>query len=123
MERLLSLEQVAEYLQVDLAVVRSIVDAGQLPSVRIGSAVRVKPEDLEHFVDAQMRAQQLDAASRKLSDPRAWAKIMDEDPEFKSKVMETQYAPGTMGAWLKKASADADAKRESDNVVDLPVRK
>ena len=48
--RLLRIEQVAERLSVSRSMAWKIIDTGQLRSVRIGRAVRVRPEDLEAYL-------------------------------------------------------------------------
>lgn len=48
--RLLRLEQVAERLAVSRSMAFKLVAGGQLRSVRIGRAVRVRPGDLEVYL-------------------------------------------------------------------------
>ncbi len=49
-ERLLSIQQVAERLGVCRATVYAMVERGELPAVRIASAVRIHPDDLSTFL-------------------------------------------------------------------------
>ncbi len=49
-EPLLRLPEAAAELSVSLSTVKRLVAAGELPVVRVGSAVRVRPEDLRRFV-------------------------------------------------------------------------
>jgi excisionase family DNA binding protein len=53
--RLLRAEEVADFLQVSLSFVYALIERGELPSVRLGRAVRVQPEDLIRFTDANRR--------------------------------------------------------------------
>jgi len=53
--RLLRAEEVADFLQVSLSFVYALIERGELPSVRLGRAVRVQPEDLIRFMDAKKR--------------------------------------------------------------------
>jgi excisionase family DNA binding protein len=48
--RLLRIEQIAERLSVSRSMAWKIIDKGQLRSVRIGRAVRVRPQDLDDYV-------------------------------------------------------------------------
>jgi excisionase family DNA binding protein len=49
-ESLLRLDDVAAELSVSLRTVRRLVTRGDLPVVRVGSAVRVRPSDLRRYV-------------------------------------------------------------------------
>lgn len=53
MERLLTTEEVAEYLRVDVVTVRRLVNRGDLTAYRIGSEYRFIPHELERFVKEQ----------------------------------------------------------------------
>ncbi len=53
--RLLRAEEVADFLQVSLSFVYALIERGELPSIRLGRAVRVQPEDLIRFTDANKR--------------------------------------------------------------------
>ena len=48
--RLLRIEQIADRLSVSRSMAWKIIDLGQLRSVRIGRAVRVRPQDLEDYL-------------------------------------------------------------------------
>ncbi len=48
--RLLRIENVAERLSVSRSMAWKIIDLGLLRSVRIGRAVRVRPQDLEAYL-------------------------------------------------------------------------
>jgi integrase len=52
---LLTVRQVAERLGVCAATVYSLVNGGRLPHVRVSNAIRVSPEDLAAYVEAQRR--------------------------------------------------------------------
>jgi excisionase family DNA binding protein len=54
--KLLKVPDVAEVLACSNATVYALVESGQLPAVKIGAGgggVRVKPEDLERFIDSR----------------------------------------------------------------------
>lgn len=50
---LLTLEQTAEILSLSLKTVRRRVEAGFLPVIRDGRALRVHPEDLRRYIAAR----------------------------------------------------------------------
>lgn len=49
-DNLLTIDQVCDRLQVSEATVRRLVRDGDLKVVRIGRAIRVRPEDLDDFI-------------------------------------------------------------------------
>ena len=50
-DQLLTLQQVADRLQVSMSTVRRLVAAGRLKAVRIGRNLRVRPEDLSKYIE------------------------------------------------------------------------
>lgn len=48
--RLLRIEQIADRLSVSRSMAWKIIDLGHLRSVRIGRAVRVRPQDLDDYL-------------------------------------------------------------------------
>jgi excisionase family DNA binding protein len=56
-EQLLTVEQVAEILQLSTVQVYRYLKDGRLPKVKLGRrAVRVRPEDLERFIEERREA-------------------------------------------------------------------
>jgi excisionase family DNA binding protein len=53
--RLLRIEQIAERLSVSRSMAWKLIALGHLRSVRIGRAVRVRPQDLEDYVTGAIR--------------------------------------------------------------------
>ncbi len=53
--RLLRIEDIAERLAVSRSMAWKLVAYGQIPSVRIGRAVRVRPADLEAYIASALR--------------------------------------------------------------------
>jgi putative molybdopterin biosynthesis protein len=49
-ERLLKSEEVAEVLHVSRSFAYLLMKRGDIPTVRIGTAVRVRPQDLEEYI-------------------------------------------------------------------------
>lgn len=54
-KRLLKAREVASLLNISLALAYRLMQLGEIPTVRIGTAVRVRPEDLETFIKANLR--------------------------------------------------------------------
>jgi len=48
--RLLKSDEVAEILKISRAMAYKLMQRGEIPTIRIGSAVRVRVEDLEKYV-------------------------------------------------------------------------
>lgn len=53
--RLLRLDEVAERLSISKSMAWKLVAYGQLRSVKIGRAVRVRPADLEAYIEGAVR--------------------------------------------------------------------
>lgn len=53
--RLLRIEQIADRLSVSRSMAWKLIDLGHLRSVRIGRAVRVRPQDLDDYLDDPAR--------------------------------------------------------------------
>jgi excisionase family DNA binding protein len=48
--RLLKTDEVADILQVSRSFAYQLMKRGEIPSVRIGNAVRVRPEELQRYI-------------------------------------------------------------------------
>jgi excisionase family DNA binding protein len=57
LSRLLNAQDVATALQMGLSTVYQLVERGELPSIRIGRSVRIRPEDLEKFIESKAQRQ------------------------------------------------------------------
>lgn len=53
---LLTANDVAEILRIGKSTVYLLLQRGDLPSVHIGRAVRIRPVDLEHFIDRNLNS-------------------------------------------------------------------
>jgi excisionase family DNA binding protein len=53
--RLMNAQDIAEALSIGLSTVYLLMDRGELPSIRIGRSVRVRPEDLEEFIESRVQ--------------------------------------------------------------------
>jgi excisionase family DNA binding protein len=65
MEKLLSIEDVAEYLGLEYKSVYRLIRAGDLPAARIGRVYRVSREDLASYIEQQKQALQEEAKGKK----------------------------------------------------------
>ena len=52
---LLKVREVAQILGLGLSTIYQFISRGELPCVRFGRAVRVRPEDLEGFIEANVQ--------------------------------------------------------------------
>lgn len=52
--RLLRAREVAKILNVSQALAYRLMQMGEIPCVRIGTAVRVRPEDLDAYIEANL---------------------------------------------------------------------
>ena len=50
--RLLRPEEVAPRLSVSMSTLRRLISSGRLPMVRVGHAIRIRPQDLEDFASS-----------------------------------------------------------------------
>lgn len=57
-DRLLRLDEAAEVLQVSDSTIRRLVRDKELKVVRIGRAIRVRPEDLDAFIQGRLAAEE-----------------------------------------------------------------
>ena len=55
--RLLKVSDVARMTQVSPSQVYTMIQEGSLPAVRFGTALRVRPEDLQKFIEVNLTAQ------------------------------------------------------------------
>ena len=55
--RLLIAQDVAAALNMGLSTVYMLMERGELPSIRIGRSVRIRPEDLEKFIESKAQRQ------------------------------------------------------------------
>ncbi|MBA2396641.1 MAG: helix-turn-helix domain-containing protein [Ktedonobacteraceae bacterium] len=53
MERLLTTEEIAEYLRVDVVTIRRLINRNELPAYRIGGEYRFTESDLENYLQRQ----------------------------------------------------------------------
>jgi len=63
--RVLKSDEVAEILKISRAMAYKLMQRGEIPTLRIGSAVRVRVEDLEKYI-AQKAAQNVPFRGEKL---------------------------------------------------------
>ena len=51
-------DDVAEILQISRSFAYTLMSRGEIPSVRLGRAVRVRPQDLDEFISASVQGGQ-----------------------------------------------------------------
>jgi excisionase family DNA binding protein len=65
MEKLLNIEEIAEFLGLEYKTVYWLVRNGAIPSARIGRVYRVSKADLETYLEQQKQAMQTEAKGKK----------------------------------------------------------
>lgn len=113
---LLTPEEAAELLRITPQDVVAMIEDGTLAGLQIRGHWRVTSESITQFLSENLRAQNLKALSRKLSDRNVWAKLLEESPKFKKQIENEHFEPGSMGEFLQEALAVA-AGTKSGNVV------
>ena len=53
-QRLLKADEVAQLLNISQSQIYALMQHGEIPCVRIGRAVRVRPQDLEDYIESQV---------------------------------------------------------------------
>jgi len=53
--RLLNAKDIAVALNIGLSTVYLLLERGELPSIRIGRSVRIRPDDLEEFIESKVQ--------------------------------------------------------------------
>jgi excisionase family DNA binding protein len=54
-KKLLTPQQVADYMQVDFRTVYLLLRSGELPGIKVGRVWRIRPEDLEDFLQKNIK--------------------------------------------------------------------
>lgn len=52
---LLNAQDIAVALSIGLSTVYLLLERGELPSIRIGRSIRIRPEDLEEFIESKVQ--------------------------------------------------------------------
>ena len=112
---LLSPEEVAVLLKLDLSTVNGLLTAGDLRSVRLGTELRILADDVFQFLGDAMRKQQTELLKARLSDPKAWARQIVKDPLQQKEIEGSDYPAGSFGAFLKSGLMALKAEEVSSN--------
>jgi excisionase family DNA binding protein len=62
--RLLKSDEVAQILQISRSMAYALMKRGDIPTVRIGTSVRVRPEDLEKYIHDNVAQNNLFAVTK-----------------------------------------------------------
>jgi excisionase family DNA binding protein len=60
--RLLTVSDIAQRLQISQSFAYTLMQRGEIPTVRLGRAVRVRPQDLEDFINSSVQGGRLPGA-------------------------------------------------------------
>jgi excisionase family DNA binding protein len=114
---ILTVDDIAAFLRVTPTQVRELLDAGELAGFKVAGAWRVPTAAVTEYLRRGMEAAQLQALSRGLTDPRAWAKALAGTPELRAALEAQNFGEGTLGAFLKDALRQVELESKADNVV------
>jgi len=115
MERLLTTDELAEYLRVDVVTIRRLVSRGELPAFRIGSEFRFSASDLEDYLQRQRVTTSIGEGTGTSSDiPKGWV--------HKAVVSRDRFAPGRFDKFNEQARrvlnfAHEEARRFMHNYI------
>ena len=118
----LKVEEVAEFLRTEPTNVRELLNTGELAGFKIGGEWRIVSEALLDYLRRAMKAEADAALERGINDPRLWAEVIRDDPEFVAMLNAQEYEEGSAGAWFKDALEMDARERDAGNVVPLKPR-
>ncbi len=104
-KKLMSVEQVAEYLQVHEQTVRRWIHNSELPAARAGRQFRIDPEDVERFASPTIRKTRVEGPIRKIRAERRpvlvdGRKLKQARQESGITVRELATRAGVSESWL-----------------------
>lgn len=103
--KIMTVEEVADYLSVGECVVRQLINKGDIPSFNIAGEPRVQYGSLIRWYQAQANIRSLQNLKQELQNPSSWRKALDENPDFRDQIIEQKHQQGTFGELLKNAAS------------------
>jgi excisionase family DNA binding protein len=116
----LTLPEVADFLRTEPKTVQQLIERGELAAFKVAGEWRVLEPAILRYLREQMEATRMEAFERTITDPRTWARILDEMPaDETARLRKDEFEEGTFGAWLQDAMKTEEAERSAENVVPL----
>lgn len=104
-------QEVAVILRCSESQVSQLLEAGAIAAFRVAGEWRVPSQAVLNYLTERVAADQLKLFSRNVLDPKTWAAVLDDMPDFRREVEQTVYEDNTFGAFLQQGLAELSAQR------------
>ncbi|MFB0556110.1 MAG: helix-turn-helix domain-containing protein [Phycisphaerae bacterium] len=101
MNQVMTIEQVAEFLQVEEDYIEALLTSGRLPGFKLGGQWRIRQEDIAVFLQTKVEEQQKAYLREVLKDPKQWASQLPQFPDFLKKIEEEDFPDDSFGKFLQ----------------------
>jgi len=101
MNQVMTIEEIAEFLQVEEDYVKALLTSGRIPGFEIGGEWRVRQEDLADFLHTKVEEQQKACLRESLTDPKQWASQLPRFPDILKKIEEEDFPDDSFGKFLQ----------------------
>ena len=118
--KIMTVDDVAEYLRADRSEVLRLIAKGDIPSFDVGGHPRAQFGTLIGWFQHEMSMRGLDRLKERLENPNEWANALDKNPEFKSEILDENHSEGSFGAFLKEAAQLTDDERKELDPISYP---
>lgn len=99
-------EEIASVLRIDLKTVMALVESGQIDGFKLGDEWRILAGSIVDFLKNRISDQRMKTLFDNLQKPETWARSLDDFPDLKKQIADTDYEEGTMGAFLKRIQSE-----------------
>ena len=120
---MLTPEDIADLLQVDVTKVQEWMENGEIQSVNLDGHWRAAPEALNSFLSKRHKETNIQSLKRVIYDKSRWAKILKNDPEFAQRLKSKEFEKGSIGDFLAQAMEESENIDDSNNVTRLDERR
>lgn len=113
--RIMTAPEVAGYLRIDEATVRSLIRKGTIPHFEVAGEPRVQHGALVQWLQSEMESASLNTLRQELERPGAWKRALEQNPELSDRVQTGKYEEGTFGAFLKGLAEGREVRPRSSS--------
>ena len=103
---IMTVREVAEYLRIDEASARRLLERGDIPNFEVAGQPRVQYGALVQWFQSEMQIRSLKTLRRELEEPSNWQRALEEEPELRKRVQAEEYEEGTLGSFLKSIAVN-----------------